>query len=190
MHGCKQSPPEGMEGSLSEGSSNHTSVLTNTEDTRVTTQAFSLTPRTHGWTSQTLLRYKGREEQKENFRQKSAWGWRNGSVVKSTECSSRGPRFDSQNPHNCPWFQIQGNPMPSSDFCRTQVCMCCTHMHVGKTHTHIYMCVYIHMHIHMCVWKKEILRKQVCNLLNHHHCVSTYVHVFVYVWDIQRWRDS
>jgi hypothetical protein len=27
------------------------------------------------------------------------WGWRDGSVVKSTDCSSRGPEFDSQQPH-------------------------------------------------------------------------------------------
>jgi hypothetical protein len=27
-------------------------------------------------------------------------GWRDGSVVKSTECSSRGPEFNSQQPHD------------------------------------------------------------------------------------------
>jgi len=27
------------------------------------------------------------------------WGWRDGSVVKSTVCSSRGPEFNSQQPH-------------------------------------------------------------------------------------------
>jgi hypothetical protein len=26
-------------------------------------------------------------------------GWRDGSVVKSTDCSSRGPEFNSQQPH-------------------------------------------------------------------------------------------
>jgi hypothetical protein len=26
-------------------------------------------------------------------------GWRDGSAVKSTECSSRGPEFNSQEPH-------------------------------------------------------------------------------------------
>jgi hypothetical protein len=26
-------------------------------------------------------------------------GWRDGSAVKSTDCSSRGPRFNSQHPH-------------------------------------------------------------------------------------------
>ena len=29
----------------------------------------------------------------------SASGWRDGSVVKSTDCSSRGPEFNSQQPH-------------------------------------------------------------------------------------------
>jgi hypothetical protein len=27
------------------------------------------------------------------------WGWRHGSVIKSTNCSSRGPEFNSQQPH-------------------------------------------------------------------------------------------
>jgi hypothetical protein len=27
------------------------------------------------------------------------WGWRDGSAVKSTDCSSRGPEFNSQQPH-------------------------------------------------------------------------------------------
>jgi hypothetical protein len=27
------------------------------------------------------------------------WGWRDGSVVKSISCSSRGPEFNSQQPH-------------------------------------------------------------------------------------------
>jgi len=30
---------------------------------------------------------------------KKKWGWRDGSVVKSTDCSSRGPEFYSQQPH-------------------------------------------------------------------------------------------
>ena len=32
---------------------------------------------------------------------KKGWGggWRDGSVVKSTNCSSRGPQFNSQQPH-------------------------------------------------------------------------------------------
>jgi hypothetical protein len=27
------------------------------------------------------------------------WGWRDGSVARSTDCSSRGPEFNSQKPH-------------------------------------------------------------------------------------------
>jgi hypothetical protein len=27
------------------------------------------------------------------------WDWRGGSVVKSTDCSSKGPEFNSQQPH-------------------------------------------------------------------------------------------
>ena len=28
-----------------------------------------------------------------------SWGWRDGSVVKSTDCSFKGPEFKSQQPH-------------------------------------------------------------------------------------------
>jgi hypothetical protein len=27
------------------------------------------------------------------------WSWRDGSAVKNTDCSSRGPEFNSQQPH-------------------------------------------------------------------------------------------
>jgi hypothetical protein len=30
---------------------------------------------------------------------KTVWSWRDGSVVKSTDCSSKGPEFKSQQPH-------------------------------------------------------------------------------------------
>ena len=32
---------------------------------------------------------------------KYTWGWRDGSAVKNTDCSSRGPEFKSQKPHDC-----------------------------------------------------------------------------------------
>jgi hypothetical protein len=38
---------------------------------------------------------------------KFSQGWRDGSVVKSTDCSSRGPEFNSQYPH--------GGSQPSDD---------------------------------------------------------------------------
>jgi hypothetical protein len=31
---------------------------------------------------------------------RKTWHWRDSSVVKSTDCSSRGPEFNSQQPHN------------------------------------------------------------------------------------------
>ena len=34
-----------------------------------------------------------------NKQKKNYWGWRDGSVVKSTTCSSKGPEFNSQKPH-------------------------------------------------------------------------------------------
>jgi hypothetical protein len=38
--------------------------------------------------------------------------WRDGSEVRSTDCTSRGLEFNSQQPHR--GFQPSGNPMPSS----------------------------------------------------------------------------
>jgi hypothetical protein len=38
-------------------------------------------------------------------------GWRDGSAVKSTDCSSRGPEFKSQQPHG---GSQPGDLMPSS----------------------------------------------------------------------------
>jgi hypothetical protein len=34
-----------------------------------------------------------------SIKQKNDRGWRDGLVVKSTDCSSRGPEFNSQHPH-------------------------------------------------------------------------------------------
>jgi hypothetical protein len=33
------------------------------------------------------------------FFKKDLWGWQDGSVVKSADCSSKGPEFKSQQPH-------------------------------------------------------------------------------------------
>jgi hypothetical protein len=35
-------------------------------------------------------------------------------VVKSTDCSSRGPEFNSQQPHGGSHPSVMGDPMPSS----------------------------------------------------------------------------
>jgi hypothetical protein len=40
-------------------------------------------------------------------------GWRDGSVVKSTDCSSRGPEFNSQQPHGGSQPSVMGS-VPSS----------------------------------------------------------------------------
>jgi hypothetical protein len=39
------------------------------------------------------------EKKKEKKLKNEPEGWRDGSVVKSTDCSSRGPEFNSQQPH-------------------------------------------------------------------------------------------
>jgi hypothetical protein len=36
-------------------------------------------------------------------------GWRDGSVVKSTDCSSRGPEFNSQQPHGGSQSSVMGS---------------------------------------------------------------------------------
>jgi hypothetical protein len=36
-------------------------------------------------------------------------GWRDGSVVKSTDCSSRGPEFNSQQPHGDSQPSVMGS---------------------------------------------------------------------------------
>jgi len=36
-------------------------------------------------------------------------GWRDGSVVKSTDCSSRGPEFNSQQPHGGSQPSVMGS---------------------------------------------------------------------------------
>jgi len=38
-------------------------------------------------------------EDKDRYLENSKMGWRDGSVVKSIDCSSRGPEFKSQKPH-------------------------------------------------------------------------------------------
>ena len=54
-------------------------------------------------------------------------GWRNGSVVKITDCSSRGLRFNSEHPCGCSQLklQIQGIQHPHTD------------RYAGKTPRHI-----------------------------------------------------
>jgi hypothetical protein len=37
------------------------------------------------------------------------WGWRDGSVVKSTGCSSRGPEFNSQESHGGSQASVMGS---------------------------------------------------------------------------------
>jgi hypothetical protein len=39
----------------------------------------------------------------------SMWGWRDSSVVKSTDCSSRGPEFKSQQPHGGSQPSVMGS---------------------------------------------------------------------------------
>jgi hypothetical protein len=47
--------------------------------------------------------------------------WRDGSAVKSTDCSSRGPRFNSKHPHG--GSQLSVTPVPGTLTPLTQICM-------------------------------------------------------------------
>jgi hypothetical protein len=49
-----------------------------------------------GWCSG---RTRGKKKYDQNILHKKFEGWRDGSAVKSTDCSSRGPEFKSQQPH-------------------------------------------------------------------------------------------
>jgi hypothetical protein len=42
-------------------------------------------------------------------KKKTNRGWRDGSAVKSTDCSSRGPEFNSQQPHGGSQSSIMGS---------------------------------------------------------------------------------
>jgi hypothetical protein len=44
-----------------------------------------------------------------NLIKKQKTGWRDGSVVKSTDCSSRGPEFNSQQPHDASQPSVIGS---------------------------------------------------------------------------------
>jgi hypothetical protein len=53
-------------------------------------------------------------------------GWRGGSVVKSTNCSSRGPEFNSSMPHggSQPSVMVMPSSGASEDSYSVYVCMC------------------------------------------------------------------
>ena len=63
------------------------------------------------------------------------WDWRDGSVAKDIDCSSRGPGFYSQHPSGC-YSSSKGIPMLSSgllDHCTDVVNRCaCAYTHKVK----------------------------------------------------------
>jgi hypothetical protein len=74
---------------------------------------------------------------------KRPMGWKDDSVVKSTDCSSRSPKFNSQQPHG----GSQPSVMGSDAFLRQ---LQCTHIHKNKYLIYIYICVY--MYICVCIY--------------------------------------
>jgi hypothetical protein len=48
--------------------------------------------------------------------EKVLWGWRDGSDVKSTDCSSGGPEFKSQQPHGGSQPSVMKSHAPSGVF--------------------------------------------------------------------------
>lgn len=66
--------------------------------------------------------------------------WRGGSVVKTTSCSSRGPRFDSQHSHRSSQHSRPPdpeNPTPSPDLFRDHAWVWYKDIHEGRTLIHI-----------------------------------------------------
>jgi len=57
-------------------------------------------------------------------------GWRDGSAVKSTDCSSRGPEFNSQQPHDCSQSSVMGS---DALFCCAWRQLQCTHINKINT---------------------------------------------------------
>ena len=53
-------------------------------------------------------------------------GWRDGSVVKSTDCTSRGPEFNSQQPHGGSQSSLTGSYALLWSVCRQ---LQCSHIH-------------------------------------------------------------
>ena len=65
---------------------------------------------------------------------------RDDSVVGSSDCSSREPKFDPQHPHGSSQQSVTlvpEDPMPSSGFSRHQACTWYTNIHVDKTLIHV-----------------------------------------------------
>jgi hypothetical protein len=56
-------------------------------------------------------------------------------AVKSTGCSSKGPRFNAQHPHGSSQASVTLLSV-SSDFCGQQVCMWCIDTCSQSTHIH------------------------------------------------------
>lgn len=69
-----------------------------------------------------------------------SWGWRSGSVLKSTYCSCRKHGFSAQHPHSFSQPQALINPVPSNQIPSCDFCWYCTHMVLiyttRHTHTH------------------------------------------------------
>jgi hypothetical protein len=79
---------------------------------------------------------KRREEKSRAEQSKAKQSWREGSVVKSTGCSSRGLGFSSQNPRGVSEplaTSITGNQMPSPRLLGPLASTWYTHTHAGQT---------------------------------------------------------
>lgn len=69
-------------------------------------------------------------------------GWRDGSAVQITGCSSRGLRFDSQNPYGGSQLSVtlvSGDQTDCSGFLGHQASTWCSDIHTDKTFIHTYI---------------------------------------------------
>jgi hypothetical protein len=64
---------------------------------------------THNSFKKLATRQMGKLGSNSNSINKNSWGWRDGSVVKSTDCSSRDPEFNSQQPHGGSQVSVMGS---------------------------------------------------------------------------------
>ena len=75
-------------------------------------------------------------------------------AVKSTDCPSRGLRFNSQNSHGGSQLSVtpvSGHPISSSCFCRFQTCMWWTHIHSSKILMHIFFFFFFSFKIYLFI---------------------------------------
>ena len=86
------------------------------------------------WASVGVHIFPAIKEWRWEFKYPWGWGWGDGSEVKSTCCSCRGPRFSSQRPHGGPQPSVTPVPGDPSSPLKELTHMIHAHTHTQKMH--------------------------------------------------------